>query len=311
MLARQPGGVRVLLASVEPSQHPTIVYLASLGSRASRNATVGALRRIFAVAPEWFTLAEPNPAAWTWERMSVLRSRLAERFSPSSGNASLAALRGVLRAAMRLGHMTRDAFFSATEVDPVRGSRPKPGRAVGAEERAKLFAACIPPTRERDAAILALLYGCGLRRAELAALRISDVEADSSAGVRLVVRGKGNKTRHVPIGAHVRPHLEAWLAASVRAVGPLFYRSRLGKADPEPLSSSGVWRIVAALVKRAGLTKATPHDLRRSFASDLIDAGADLVTVAGLMGHADVSTTQGYDRRGERAARAAVELVKP
>ena len=100
------------------------------------------------------------------------------------------------------------------------------------------------------------------------------------------------------------------LAQRGRRLGPLFTRvTKGGKVKLERLSAQAVYYVLKTRQKQAGLESFTPHDLRRTFAGDLLDAGADLSTVQKLMGHAQANTTARYDRRGERAKRSAVQKL--
>jgi integrase/recombinase XerD len=152
----------------------------------------------------------------------------------------------------------------------------------------------------RDRALLEVLYGGGLRISEAVGLDQADVaEMDDDAILR--VRGKGNKERLVPIGrvaagtlrrylARARPHLAR--LSRRRAEGALFVNSRGGR-----LSRQTGWRIVTEAAGRAGLgRRLTPHVLRHSFATHLLEGGADLRSVQELLGHASVSTTQIYTK---------------
>ena len=144
-------------------------------------------------------LPEDGLDAWTlpWAQLRyahthAIRATLAEKYAPATANRYLAALRGVLREAWRLGQMTGEDLARAVDLPPVRGTRLPAGRAVTAGELAALFASCEPtPGGVRDAALLAVLYGSGMRRAEVAALRLDDFDAEQ-ASLR-VLRGKGAK----------------------------------------------------------------------------------------------------------------------
>lgn len=145
----------------------------------------------------------------------------------------------------------------------------------------------------RDRAILEVLYGCGLRVSELTSLRVRDLHLRE--GVLRVV-GKGSKERLVPVGAGARGALRRYLRES---------RPRLARGGSEgcvflnqhgrPLSRMGVWKIVREYVERAGLGKRiSPHTLRHSFATHLLEGGADLAAVQEMLGHSDISTTEIY-----------------
>jgi len=145
----------------------------------------------------------------------------------------------------------------------------------------------------RDRALLEVLYGCGLRASEAAGLTLDRVSFD--LGV-LRVLGKGSKERLVPFGARARAALEAWIAhgrprlASGRTSASLFL-TRAG----QPMRREDVWRSVRRHLRRAGIAAdASTHTLRHSFATHLLEGGADLRSVQEMLGHASVQTTQIY-----------------
>jgi len=152
------------------------------------------------------------------------------------------------------------------------------------------------PTGLRDAALLELLYGTGARISEAVDLDVDDVVgalADPDEGLRLI--GKGDKQRLVPLGTYARGALDAWLVrgrpAMVRVATPaLFLNARGGR-----LSRSSAWAVLQRRAREAGLDVAvSPHSLRHSFATHLLDGGADVRVVQELLGHASVATTQIY-----------------
>jgi integrase/recombinase XerD len=145
-------------------------------------------------------------------------------------------------------------------------------------------------TAARDSALLEMFYSCGLRISELAALPLRDVDFEEGA-VR--VRGKGAKVRLVPLGggaaAKVRAYLPVRNAGRVKA-DALFISPR-GNA----MNRTSVWQVVKRAARAAGVTKnVTPHTLRHSFATHLLDHGADLRAVQEMLGHSDIATTQIY-----------------
>ena len=161
--------------------------------------------------------------------------------------------------------------------------------------------------RERDAALVALAYAGGFRRAELVALDLGDYDRDSG---RLRVIGKGNKERVVFVANGARDALHAWLRVRGTAPGPLLLPvDRHGNVQVRRLSEQTIYDRLAHLAERAGVKAFSPHDCRRSLAGDLLDAGVDLATVQSVLGHASPATTSRYDRRGERAVRQAAERV--
>lgn len=156
--------------------------------------------------------------------------------------------------------------------------------------------------------MLAILYGVGLRRSEAVALDVSDYDVESGA---LTVRsGKGNKARmgYVPSGA--REAVALWLEARGEEVGPLLLPVlKSGRIVHRRLTDQAVLMILMKRAEQAGVKHLSPHDLRRTFISDLLEAGADISTVQKMAGHANVQTTTRYDRRGEKAKQKAAELL--
>lgn len=145
---------------------------------------------------------------------------------------------------------------------------------------------------KRDLAIIELLYGSGLRISELIGLKYSDVEFEAGF---LKVSGKGGKQRLVPMGKFalgaLESHLEKQAEKDLGQKTKLLFYNKIGKT----YSRVGLWKMIKRRVLKAGITKAvSPHTFRHSFATHLLDGGADLRVVQEMLGHADISTTQIY-----------------
>lgn len=301
------------LATAEPqpaSRNPARVYLASLGD-GSRRTMQHALNAIADIAAPGYTLDSFPWAALRYEHTQAIRARLAERYDAATANKMLSALRQTLKAAWRLGQMTAEEYMRAADVGGVKGGKPDQaaGRAVTMGELMALAGACADgtPSGARDSAMLAVAYACGLRRAEIVGLELADYNAQ--AGV-LTVKGKRNKVRTVPIENGARAALEAWL--QLRGNGPGKVFTHIGKGSRLTLrgmTTQAVYYVFAERAAQAGVQLFSPHDLRRTFAGDLLDAGADIATVQKMMGHSNVTTTAGYDRRGERAKMDAAKRL--
>lgn len=289
----------------EPTASPVAVYLAALAP-GSRRTMLGSLRTLAALLGQ----ADPLTCPWQalrYQHTAALRARVAERCAPATGNRHLSALRGVLQECRRLGLMSADDCARACDIAPIRGKRLPKGRALEGAEIAAVLAVCeadAGPAGARDAALLAVAYGGGLRRAELVALDVGDWRpADAEIRVR---HGKGDKERVVYLGDDWADALEAWMERRGRQPGPLFAPvSKAGRVLDRRLSASTVRQIFLARGAAAGVEAFSPHDLRRTMISHLLDAGEDLATVQQVAGHANVQTTARYDRRGERAKRRA------
>ena len=210
----------------------------------------------------------------------------------------------------------------AVDVEPVRGEPEPRGRDLSADELLGLLEACARAPkavshrqdavtrRRRDAAFLSLLYASGLRRAEAVALELADL--DLVSGQLRVRRGKGRKPRPVSLPASAFPALKDWLEVRGSEPGPLFCAVlKNGRLVREPqgqlrgLSGSAVWAICKERGRKAGIQPPAPHDLRRTWTGDLLEAGVDLATVHKMAGHASVLTTGKYDRRDHGVQRRA------
>jgi len=295
---------------------PALVYLAGLAPGARRTMR----QALNAMAAE-LTGGACDAASCPWPALrfshtAALRAGLAERYAPATANKMLSALRGVLRAAWQLGYMTADEYQGAAAVKSVKGGAEDPsGRALTRGELGALLGACaadMTPAGIRDGAIIAILYACGPRRAELAGLDLADLQTDGDGSAWLVIRqGKGNKTRRVPVTNGALVALQDWLTVRGDSAGPLFVPVNKGGRLilGDRLTPQAVMGLLAKRGQAAQVAAFSPHDMRRTFISELLDLGADIATVQKLAGHAQVTTTARYDRRGDRAKRAAVDLL--
>ena len=295
------------VSNVVASLNPARVYLASLAN-GSHRTMLGALNLSAAV----LSLGRCDHHTLPWwllrkAHTNALRAWLQQNRSAATGNKVLSAVRGTLRAAWDLDQLDTDAYMKAISIKAIPGSRPDQaaGRALAPGEFAALLRVCAmdrTPAGVRDAALLGLGVLAGLRRAELAGLQVEDYKE----GV-LWVRGKRNKERTVPVAAGVIDALADWLHLRGEWLGPLFtVILKSGAIQQAGISEAAIYKIFQKRAGQAGVKAFSPHDLRRTFAGDLLDAGADIATVQKLMGHASVSTTAGYDRRGERAKHTAI-----
>ena len=290
-------------------EHPMLVYLAQL-SRSSRRPQKQALDTI---ASDLLSTKDAATVDWSklrYQHVALIRAELAEKYAPATASRMLCALRGVAHEAWRLGQMSAEDYQRIADVKGINGETLPAGRRIAVGELKALMQMCeadASPAGVRDAAIIALLYACGLRRAELTGL---DQEDYDPAEGELVVRGKGRKERLVPIANGAQDALDDWLIIRGDAAGPLFWPIRRGgHLHPGRITTQAVYNMLRKRAKQAGVKKLSPHDLRRTFISDLLDAGADLSVAQKLAGHANVTTTTRYDLRGEEAKRQAVELL--
>jgi len=209
--------------------------------------------------------------------------------SPATVARRLAALRSFYRFLLRERWVGADPTEDVAS--PKRGERLP--RVLSVEEVSRLLAQPDLRTPEglRDRAALELLYGSGLRVSELVGLDVDHVDLDAEL-VRVV--GKGGRERVVPLGSHAVRALDAYLRLGrprlARSDGALFV-NRWGRR----LSRQWVWTLLRRYARAAGVSRrVTPHVLRHSFATHLLEGGADLRSVQELLGHASISTTQVY-----------------
>lgn len=309
----------VVAGETPGEQNAAAVYLAGLapGSRRTMREALNTIAGLLGVAAQLNADGQDVrclSAPWGKLRYShtvALRSALVDRYAPATANKMLSALRRVLQEAFRLGQLSAEEYQRAALVPTVKGKREPKGRLVTASEVAALMRACANDSTlvgSRDAAILAVLRGTGLRRAEIAALNVADYQRET--GELLVRGGKGNKDRRVWAPSGTRAALEAWLTVRGEQPGALFFRAFKGRRlSTKRITDEAVAIVLATRAAEAGVSACTPHDMRRTYISELLDAGADIATVQKLVGHEQVTTTANYDRRGEAAKRKAVELV--
>ena len=234
--------------------------------------------------------------------------------APASTKRALVAVRGLHRF---LAEERDGVADPAAEIEVPKPPRGLP-KALSEEEVDALLASVAPvdPVGRRDRAILELLYGTGIRIGELSGARLSDLDLD--AGL-LRVLGKGSKERIVPLGRYAlaalvewlgpegRPHLEPERWARRDDADAVFLNRRGGR-----LSRQGAWLIVRGAGDRVGLgARLTPHVLRHSCATHMLDHGADIRTVQELLGHASISTTQVYTLVSGERLRSVYEAAHP
>ena len=183
------------------------------------------------------------------------------------------------------------------------------GRALNQQEIAALMKACADdpsPAGARDAAMIAIGRG-GLRRSEIVTLEVKDFDPDT--GALIIRQGKGGKDRIAYLPRNAIAAVNDWLVIRGQEPGALLCPVHHSTIIIRHLCDQSVLTILRKRQKESGVEPFSPHDLRRTFISDLLDAGADIVTVQRLAGHSDPGTTAKYDRRGEAAKRRAVDLL--
>jgi integrase/recombinase XerD len=223
--------------------------------------------------------------------------------SATSAGRSVVAVRGFHRFAVKDGLATSDPSAGVRPPTPAK-RLPKAIPLGDVERLLEAAGAAGTSLALRDRALLEVLYGTGARISEAVGMDIDDLEldADRAEGNTVLLRGKGSKERIVPVGSYAREAVQAYVvrgrpelleggpAASAGAGGALFLNARGGR-----LSRQSAWAVIVKAAERAGITaEVSPHTLRHSFATHLLEGGADVRVVQELLGHASVTTTQVY-----------------
>jgi len=292
-------------------QNAAAIYLTSLNSESGRRTMRQALNVCAGLVSDNADALTFDWSQVRFQHVNAIRSRLTEVYKPATVNKMLAALRGVLRSAWQSGYMSAEDFHKAASVKGVKNDTLPAGRELTSGEMSALMADCEHDTTNagaRDAAVIGLMYSCGLRREEVVTLDLADYGTEDG---RLVVRGKGNKERVAWLTGGAARALADWLAVRGEDPGALFVAvNKSGRITSyKNMTPKTVYNMLAKRATEAGVKSFSPHDMRRTFVSDLLDAGADIVTVSHMAGHANVTTTARYDRRPEEAKRKAASLL--
>ena len=320
-------------------QNAAAVYIASLPAETGRRTQAQALRVIAQTLGA--DLDRVNWGALRYQHTAALRAKIAQNYSPASSNKILSALRQTLKQAWLLGQMTAEEYSRAIELEPVTGETLPAGRELSQGEILALMNTCQEDPNQnagtRDAAIIALMYAAGFRRNEVVKLSVENYDAETG---KLVLTGKPNKQRTAYITNGAAAALQDWLTIRRNEPGPLFVEvnkggkvlierqsmvvkptRKVGGVDVPnkkagqtiyrggALTSQAIYNMLAKRAREAGIRNFSPHDVRRTFISHLLDAGADIATVSKMAGHANIQTTARYDRRPEEAKRKAAELL--
>jgi len=233
--------------------------------------------------------------------IAFLRSLEASGLASASKNRALSAVRGLCKFLLREGWIDQDP---SGDVASVKRSQRIPHQ-LGRADVERILAAPDDddPIGRRDRAMLEVLYGCGLRVSELVGLRCEQVNLRDGF---LRVVGKGSKERAIPVGSQALAALRCYLDnARSRLQGehprsPYMFLTRRGR----PMSRQAFWKRLQAYALESGVGHVSPHSLRHSFATHLVEGGADLRSVQMMLGHADLSTTQIYTHVAARRLRS-------
>ena len=230
-----------------------------------------------------------------------------EGLAPASVSRSVSAARGFFRFLMLDGHIKT---HPAEDIDSPQTSAHLP-RFLTEDEIERLFDAPDTSTAEgvRDRAMLELMYATGLRVSELVSLKLADVDIDTGL---IVCHGKGSKERRVPIGQSAIRWLAEYRGVRARRTETRPNEPRLFlNSWGAPLTRQFAWTMIKRYAASAGLRDISPHTLRHSFATHLLQRGADSRSVQALLGHSDISTTQIYTHLTDRHLRKTYDRHHP
>ena len=307
LAAIPPGDITRSITTLPAS--PAAVYLAQL-AKSGRRTMHGALDTMARL------LGQEDALSCPWQQLryqhtAALRTALQETYAPATANKMLAALRRVLKECWQLGLMSVEDYQRAASVKVIKAQPLPKGRALSLDEVTALLEACArdsSPAGVRDAALIALMASGGPRRSEVASLDVTDY--DPSESCVTIRSGKGNKDRTIYILGGAKTALDDWLTLRGSAAGALFTATT--RHDLTAMTDQAVLVILKRRATEAGVKAFSPHDLRRTMITRMLENGADVVSVQRLAGHADPATTARYDRRGEQAKKdAAAKLQLP
>jgi site-specific recombinase XerD len=301
----------LILTTPSPlTEHPALVYLGSLspGSEPTMKRSLSLIAQLLTNGEaDYLTL---NWAELRYKHTAAIRAALIKNYEPATVNRVLCALRRVLKEALRLELMSPVDYARAVDITSVKASKELRGRALSQNEIDSLMQTCFSdrtPAGFRDAALIAILRGAGLRRAEVVKLDLKDFKEDGEIKIR---SGKGRVDRTVYLSVGAIAIVNDWLEIRTHPPGALLCQvNKSGRVVQTRLTPQAVLFILQKRGQEACTESFSPHDMRRTFASDLLTAGVDIATVQAMLGHSNPATTARYDHRGEERKRhAAAQL---
>jgi integrase len=273
-------------------EHAKTAVLNSLTPASGQRTYDHAIREFVA----WYC-SEPRLA---FNRTVVLRYRIhleQRKYAPATINLRLAAVRRIAYEAADAGLLSPDLAAGIRRVKGVRRIGVRLGNWLTPEQSRRLLESATPLTARglRDHAIVAMLIGCGLRRAELLALSLESIQQREEHWVIADLVGKGGHVRTVPIPTWVKSTVDAWMAAAAITHGRVFRAiNKAGRVWGDGMSPKVLRDVVRAAAARAAIDKLAPHDLRRTCARLCHLAGGELDQTQCLLGHVSIQTTDRY-----------------
>lgn len=286
--------------------NPAKVFANSLGSKKTTKITLRVIdylcheyNKTDHISLDW--------SAFNYVEILKLRRIFVERgLKTSSINSYISTIKSVSRESWRLNIINTDTYMRIKDIQGVKGHSDMTGRALSPIELNNAVNYSANDIKNiRDSAVIAVGYGAGLRSFEIAQIELKDI-----SGNKIIVHGKGRVIRNVYLPSFSLKALKRWLHIRGSRKGAVF--SALTKSHrllEQGISVRTVGDIIETRCKNVGMVRFTPHDLRRSFATNLLASGVDVFIVQRLMRHANINTTRIYDMRGEDSKMAAIEML--
>ena len=294
--------------------NPAVAYLQSLNASSSERTMRYNLHHVARLMGRRDLLDCDWRALRRVHCQKVIEQLRLKNYACSTINLYICALKGVAREAWSRGLLPHSAYVRILNIKAIRGSRLPAGRSLTLRECRRIFSSCDETQLRgcRDKALFAVMLGCGMRRTEVVTLNVDQWNPDEGSFVFI---GKGNKERKTFLPPDLHGMIETWIKRRGEEPGPLFprvySRQKIQFLDfSASMAPSSIYRIVQKQYQRAKLSKISPHDLRRTFATRSLDAGVDIFALQKAMGHASPATTARYDRRGEDSLRKAAKALR-
>jgi len=264
------------------------------------NTLSQASRRVYQYAMNQFIAWYCSEPRLAFNRIVVIRyrSHLQERdLAANPINQQLAAVRRLAHEAADAGLLSPELAAGINRVKGVKQLGHRAGNWLSLDQSSQVLnrARGSGLRAKRNYAMLALLFGCGLRRSELIGLEVGDIQMRQSHWAIVDLIGKGGRIRTVPVPHWAREALDDWMSAAAIREGRIFRAvSRAGNVWGSGLSQNVVWYVVKECCEQAGIEHVAPHDLRRTCAKLCYSGGGELEQIQFLLGHASVQTTERY-----------------
>lgn len=306
-----------LATTTAPALGPAERYLMALGSKSS---IITMRKRLSQTASAYFD-GSPRWHEARWEEIDdealeyIIRRERERGMSWAYIRQLASAIRGVSARCFRAGLISAETLARIREVKVKQTDKVMAGRFIEEDEQNRMLQVCADdprPVGRRDGAVLALMYGCGLRRVEILRLDREDVDLSDPTQATILVNGKGARQRYVYLsGGGLRYLQDFWAIRGDHGPELFCCCHQSGKLLPgHRMSGRGTYALFQRRAEQAGIEGVRPHDSRRSYITGLLKRGVDVLLVSRLVGHAQPSTTQRYDMRTQAAAAEAARRLE-